>query len=272
VPVSWNIWGGFPEWVRVGISEETLPFAFEHGYQPVWIDGYSVNGTTHFNVILRPEDGTPWVERHNLTAKQYQLEFNYWVSRGYRPLQVESYLSGNAVRYAVIFVNKKGPAWQAYHGVPANIHQQRFNKLTAQGYRPVNISVVSVNGKPQFTALYEKRKVGSFVALAAIPLDQFQKHFNENRSAGRQLAYLNAWQQGNTVYFSAIWNQIPKTPYLTRHNLYRSQLENTRTTSTEKGFLTHFITGYSTNNTSRFAAQWIKPVKKTKPVFFQLGK
>ncbi len=270
VPASWNIWGGFPEWVRTAIPEEALPFTFEHGYQPVWIDGYQVNGKTYYNVILRPENGTPWVERHNLTAKQYQLEFNYWLSRGYRPLQVESYLSGNAVRYAVIFINKKGPAWQAYHGVPANIHQQRFNKLTAQGYRPVNISVVSVNGKAQFTALYEKQNVGSFVALAAIPLSQFQKHFDENRGAGRQLAYLNAWQRGNTVYFSAIWTEKPQRPYLTRHKLLRSQFENTRKDYVKKGFRTQFITGYSVNNSARFAAHWMKPAPKPKPTYFKM--
>ncbi len=262
IPASWNIWGGFPELQQHAIDRDMYPFVFEHGYRPVWVDAYRVKGRTFFNLILRPNDGVPWVARHGLNSAQYQAEFNKWIQKGFRPLQVESYVEGNQVRYAVVFIKRGGPAWRAYHGKSPQAHQTAFNSLVAQGYRPVNISVVSVGNRTEFTALYEKKNVGHFLALANIPLAQFQKRFDENRKAGRQLVYLNAWEDGGKVYFSAIWNAATKGAYKARHNLSRTQYGKEWEKQTDKGFLTRFVTGYEVNGVHRFATLWYKTEKK----------
>ncbi|NOX36814.1 MAG: beta-lactamase family protein [Calditrichaeota bacterium] len=267
VPRSWNIWGGLPEIVRYGIDAARYPFTFEHGYRPVWLDAYWVNGKTYFNVIFHPEDGTPWVARHGLSASQYQAAINHWIQRGYRPLHVESYPDHNGIRYAVIFVKQKGPAWRTYHGISPADHQQRFYQLTSQGYHPLNISAVSLNGKVRITALYEKGASGSFVALLNIPVAEFQQQNHTHRAAGRTLTYLDAWQHNGTVYFSAIWKSGAPKNVMLRHELNPSQYADVIEQQQSAGARTLLIAGYEVKQSHRFTSIWLrKPGTRLKPM------
>jgi hypothetical protein len=129
----------------------------------VWIDGYDVNGGTFFNIIFRAADGTPWQARHGLDGAQYQQEFTTLTGQGYRLMHIESYLSGNTICYAPIFVKSPGPEWVAYHGRTADEHQQQFDTLTPQGFIPVNVTAVSIQGVRTYAALYEKKKRWDFL-------------------------------------------------------------------------------------------------------------
>lgn len=124
---------------------------------------------------------------------QYQAELDLRVARGYRPLQVESYPGAGGIRYAVIFERKAGPAWRAYHGRSASRHQSTFDSLTASGYRPINVSVVSLNRNRRYTAFYERRSLGSWQARSFLTASQYQATSNDNVARGRRLIYLNAY-------------------------------------------------------------------------------
>lgn len=252
-----------PAWAEV--SKHGIPAAqyqaefakiSSSGYRPVWVDGYAVGGQTYFNVIFRPADGTAWVARHNLTAAQYQQEFNTWKAQGYRPINVESYLQGGALRYAVIF-SKTAGAWSAYHGQTQAQHQAKFNALTAAGYRPVNLSAAVVNGVRYFAALYEKKDVGtSYVAKAGLTAAQYQAEFDANAAAGRKLVYVNTFQEGGAVRFSAIWYQKVTTAGVARHGMTSSQYQAEFQAQIGNGLLTRGVTGYEENGEMRFAAFW----------------
>lgn len=253
---------GWPEVARHGIHESDYQVEFERiaksGYRPVWIDGYDVNGETFFNVIFRPEDGTPWVARHGLGAADYQKAWDTFVGQqGFRLAHVETYVSKGRVRYAAIFVKVAGPAFTAYHGVSGAEHKKSFDKLTKDGFRPVNISPVSPSGDPVYAALYEKRDVGGFFTKNTLTPAEYQAAFDENAKAGRRLAYIAAYTHGGAPRFSAIWNE--KAPgAAARHGMsaggYQTEYDARRGT----GLLTRAVTGYEENDVARFAALWTK--------------
>lgn len=254
---------GFPEIARHGVPASEYQFTFEHitnsGYRLVWIDGYEVNGANFFNAIFRLSDGTPWKALHGLSSAQYQNAFDT-LPQGFRPLQVESYTDGNLIRYAVIFVKQIGPVWTAYHGKTAEEHQNLFNSLTKeQGFRPINTSVVSVGGQRSYTALYEKKNVGSFKAHSFLTPNEYQTKFNENSTAGRQLVYLNAYNHGsNGIRFSAIWHSAVSGSTIAKHGLNSANYQEEWKTATDKGFLTQCVTGYDAGINANFAAFWRK--------------
>ncbi len=256
VPSYYNLWGGLKEVVHRAVPANMYPFLFDHGYRPVWVDAFHANGHLHFNLILQPDKGIPWVARHNLTGSQYQQEFIKWTNKGFRLQHIESYVVNNQIRYAVIFTKQSGPTWTAYHGRTLQEHQVLFNQLTAEGYRPINISVVSHNGIPRVAALYIRQNVGSFVAYSSIPVKDFQKYFDQNRKKGRQLVYLNAWRHKNRLYFSAIWHKQKASKYYTRHGLSLQKFDNQQKKQSKKGYFLQFITGYATKNGIRLASQW----------------
>lgn len=252
----------YKEIARHGIPANKYQFVFDHitgsGYQLKWLDGYQVNGKVYYNAVFQPNTGQKWASFHGLTATQYQQKFDQYTQLGFRPTQVESYLSGNSIRYAVIFTKVVGPGYFAYHGRSADEHQELFNQRTKAGFRPINISVVSVNGKRSYTALYEKRSIGSYMAKSFLTPSQYQQLFTQNRMNGRQLAYLNAYQHNGQTRFTAIWNSATKGKFSAKHGLSSSQYQSHWNTNTKSGLLTRVVTGYSSGNSSRYAALWRK--------------
>ncbi|MEA5567336.1 hypothetical protein [Anabaena sp. UHCC 0399] len=253
---------GNKEIARHGIPDSQYQFVFDQitksGYRLEWIDGFSVNGKIYFNALFRPNNGVAWASFHNLTSSQYQAKFNQYTKAGYRPTQVESYLNGNTVLYAAIFAKDNGPSFTAYHGLSTNEHQKRIDDLTKNGWRPKNISVVSINGNRSYAALYEKTNVGSFVAKSFLTSAQYQQLFNENQQQGRQVAYLNAYQHNGQTRFTAIWNSVSQGTFKARHNLSSQQYQNEWESAQNSGLLTRNVTGYVDGNSPRYAGVWRK--------------
>lgn len=253
---------GWAELSRHGIPEADYQKEFDRiagsGYRLVWIDGYDVGGKTFFNVIFRAGDGTAWVARHGLTSAGYQKEFDEWVGqKKFRLAHVESYLSGGKVRYAAIFVKAAGPAFTAYHGRTAEQHQQLFEDLTKDGFRPVNVTAVSPGGVRTYAALYEKKDVGGFFLKSFMTPAEYQQQFDANVKAGRRLAYLNAYTHGSGPRIIAIWQQKPPAQFTARHGLTSAQYQAEFDQNLAAGFLTRAVTGYEQGG-HRFAAYWSK--------------
>lgn len=227
------------------------------GYRLVWVDGYDVAGQTYFNVIFHPEDGTPWAAFHGLSAGDYQSKFDQLTAQGFRPLQVESYLSGGAVRYAAIYVKTSSPPIAAYHGASAAEHQRQFNMLTAQGFVAVNISAVTVAGERTYTALYEKRDVGAWVSADSLTVAEYQAKFDANSAAGLRLAYLNAFTYLGGPRITAIWYQNAPSG-VARHGMSSDEYQQESDKEAAAGLLKRAVTGYEDGGQARFAALWTK--------------
>ncbi len=254
---------GYAYLSRHGISRENFQAEFDRlvssGYRPTWIDGYNVGSQTYFNIIVKPQVGVETVARHDLTTAQYQSEFTLRSSQGYRLIQVDSYLVNGSVRYAGIWVKQPGPAWVAYHAKPTAQHQVQFNLLSAQGYHPVNVSVVVVNGVAQVTALYVKENVAPFVLRIGMTAAQYQAEVTGNAAAGRKLVYVNGYREAGVAKFSAIWQKKLIAPFvIARHDLTSSRYQAEIKLQADAGFELVVVTGYEVNGQARFAAIWKK--------------
>lgn len=260
--VPGNIKPGYKEFSKHGLSAEDYQCQFDQavnaGYELVWVDGFDANGKLYFNVVFRPKSGGSWKAFHNLTGSQYQSKVEENIEAGYTITQTESYKIGNEVRYAVIFKKEVGPKITAYHGNSVSQHQNKFDNLTSKGWRPINISVVSVGGQLKYTALYEKTDIGSFVAKSFMTPAEYQQQAEENKQKGRQIAYLNAYIHNGNPYFSAIWNSKTTGSYKAKHGLSGATYQTEWTSATSSGLLTRNVTGYVSGNSVLYAGVWRK--------------
>ena len=129
---------------------------------------------------------------------------------------MDSYLRNNSVRYAFILTQHSCQEQVAYHGLSANQHQARFDELVADGWDPVNISVVSINGQRRYTAFYEQQP-GGFASRSFLTRDQFAEFDADQRAAGRTLSYVNAYthDQGILPRYVAIYrSNLSSAEYL----------------------------------------------------------
>jgi hypothetical protein len=251
---------GYAEVVRRAVPAAQYQAEFDRftkaGYRPVWVDGFRADSQNWFNVIFRPDDGTPWVARHNLTSQQYQADFDSLPKQGYRPVHIESYPTPEGTRYASIYVEAAGPPWLAYHDRSPADHQANFNQRIAEGWVPTIISVTPAGGERRYTALYEKKDVGGFQASQVLDPGQYQAEFDRQAAAGRKLVYLNTYNDGG-ARFTAIWYSNADPAYV-RHALTAPAFHAELVAQRSKGLLTRALTGYEDGRNFYYAAFWTR--------------
>ena len=250
------------EVVRTSVPHDLYPAEIARftkaGYRPVWVDGFRAARKNWFNIVFRRDDGkTAWVARNDLTGEQYQARFDMWRKAGYRPLSLESYPTADGIRYAGIFVKSAGPRWLAYHGLGEADHQSRFDQLTREGWRPVIISVAPSGGARYYTAVYEKKDVGSFVSQQALDANHYEAEMNRQSAAGRNLVYLNAYNDSTGARFTAIWYSNAVKPYA-RQRINGRDYPAVANAQRAKGLLTRAVTGYTEGTRVRYAGFWSK--------------
>lgn len=228
------------------------------GYAPEWLDAFSADGGVRFNVVFRPAGGVAWQAVHGLTSAQYQQRFDQFTHDGYRPTLVESYRDDGDTRYAAIFRKTGGPAFRAYHGVSATVHQQRMDQWSAEGYRPRTMAVTASGDQPRYTVVYEKAGGGQWLAKSRLTPDEYQHLFDSESAAGRLPVYLNAYGLDGRIYYSAIFSASPSGPAKARHGLTGAQYQNEWESATGSGYLTRVVTGYAVGGQPRYAAVWRK--------------
>ena len=88
-----------------------------------------------FAAVWEQDGGPAFQARHNLTADQYQQTFDELVGQGFRLTWVNGYTVNGQERYAAIWEQGAGPAFQARHNLTAGEYQQTFDQLVGQGFR-----------------------------------------------------------------------------------------------------------------------------------------
>ena len=227
--------------------------------RPTWVDGFEYKGKTYYNVIFNKcYTKVPWVARHGLTSQQYQQAFNEYKGKGYRLYQVDSYLRGDTIYYAAIFVKDTWPAWAAYHGQTSSQFQTTFDQLTKQGYRLVNFSTVKTKGTVYYTSLYDKKSVGKWYAKSGLTSTQYQQEFDNYTKQGLKLAYLNAYYDADAkvAKYSAIWNSESVGSWYSSHKLTSSQYKTKYQDYTKKGYYLRLVTGYQDGTSLYFGGLW----------------
>jgi hypothetical protein len=269
-----NIWtaASKPAWYPPGWAEIAyfgIPVAdyqalFDHitssGYRPVWFAGFQAGAKTMVNAIFRPQDSVNWSARHGLTADQYQQQFDAEKKAGKRLLNVNNYIENGQILYAGIWVDTPTPGLQAYHGKSAAEHQNLFDSLFKQGFMPINVSVVSQNGNRTYAAFYEKVDTGSLILKSFLTPAEYQQQWDDNHNAGRQLAYLIAYNHSDGPRFSAIFQQKVAGAGGTvgHHGLTAAQMQANYDQNLGAGLLTRVIAGYDQNGQATYAAAWRK--------------
>lgn len=140
-----------PAWqARHGLSagqyQRTFTELIAQGFRLVDVSGYTSAGEDRYAAIWEQSPGPPWEARHGLSADQYQQAFNELAAQGFRLVDVSGYGSAGQDRYAAIWEQRDGPAWQARHGLTSFRYQQDFQQQVATGHRLIGISGYNPHG------------------------------------------------------------------------------------------------------------------------------
>ena len=152
---------GTPWQARHGMDTATYQTTFDQllaqGFRLTSVGGYSEGRDARFNAVWVKRSGPAFQARHNLTAQQYQATFDDLVRQGFRPTTVSGYAINGEARFAAIFEQKPGPAFQARHNLTRAQYQQTFDELAGQGFVLLQVSGYRVDVDVRFAAIWEKQ-------------------------------------------------------------------------------------------------------------------
>src|SRR5262249_40492114 len=129
----------------------------------------------------------PWVARHGMTSAGYQAEFDKWTKQGYRLREGTGFAVGNQDRYAAIWEQASGPAWEAHHDMTSRQYQAKFDELTAKGFRLTGISGYALGNQILYAAIWEQSAGPAWEAHHGMTSAQYQAKFDELGGKGFRL-------------------------------------------------------------------------------------
>ena len=109
--------------------------------------------------------------------------------------------------------------FQAYHGVDAAQHQANFNRLSAQGYRMISLSVYGDANSPLYAAVWVQRSGTDWVAVHGVDASGYQSFFNTWTSQGYVPVLVSATGPIANAVFAAVFEQGISGPWQARHGV-----------------------------------------------------
>ena len=198
-----------------------------------------------FAAVFVDQDGPSFQARHNITAGQYQQFFDSVVPQGFRPTIVDGYASGGQERFAAVFEQRPGPAFQARHNLTAGQYQQFFDSMVNQGFRPTILSGYSVGGQERFAAVFEQQPGPAFQARHNISSAQYQQLFDSIVPQGFRPTIVSGYAVGGQLRFATVFEQVQGPGFEARHNLTAVQYQQFFDDMVPKGFRPVVLDGYS---------------------------
>jgi hypothetical protein len=109
--------------------------------------------------------------------------------------------------------------FQAYHGVTGAQHQTNFNRLSAQGFRMISLSVYGDPGDARYAAVWVQRQGTAWVAVHGVDSAGYQSFFNNWTAKGYVLVLVSATGTSSNAIFAAVFEQGIPGAWFARHGM-----------------------------------------------------
>ena len=129
-------------------------------------------------------------------------------------------MSRFTTRFAALFEQGDGSAWQARHGIDAATYQQTFD-AGAQGFRLTDVCGYSEGRGRASTRSGNARRPG-LAGAAWTDLEQYQATFDALVQQGFRLTCVSGYAENGEARYAAIWEQRGGPDWQARHGLSRA--------------------------------------------------
>ncbi|MDW3651983.1 MAG: serine hydrolase [Bacteroidia bacterium] len=225
------------------------------GFRLAGIDGYAVKGKIKFTAIWKKGKVSDFTARHGMSGAEYSSEFKKKKEAGFRLIHIDGYNANGKAAYAAIwkrFKNKPGPR-PTFHGMSEEDFFIELRKQQKAGFRMLQASVFSLNGKPVYSAIWGKGNAKAQSIRHKIPENKYQLHVNNMAKEGAKLIYAESYSVGGKVFYLSIHDKV-KGLYAARHLLNIKNLSLQTDNHYFQGYAPVSIRAHQKNGRSQFTA------------------
>jgi CubicO group peptidase (beta-lactamase class C family) len=252
--------GSVPWVARHGLTAAAYQGEFDklgaQGFRLVQVNGYDLNGQPHFAAIWEKKPGPPLIARHNLSAPQYQDEFDKWSAQGFRLVHVSGYSHKGQAHFAAIWEKKVGPPAKARHNMTSAEYQSEFDALDAQGYHLTLVQGYGVGKQARYAAIWEKKSGAKPVARHGLTSAEYQNEFDKLMAKGFRLVHVSGYRVNGQDRYAAIWEKKAGAKWVARHRMTSHSYQAEFVDRSLQGYRLKLVSGYPLLNSAGYAALW----------------
>lgn len=228
----------------------------KNGSRVYWADFYDVKGKVFVNAIFHPAKNKNYTVRHDLSTKAYQKVIDDFWPKGFRPTQIDSYLKGGKIRYAIIMEKKSGE-YEANHGLSQRELSSKISTAKSKGLVPVTISGVSIGNTITYACSFKKSNKKNWEVKPKVSASKFKKTIDNMGKSGMTPTSINAFKHKGEYFYTIIFKKNSKRYAYTfgkgpiKYNkAFRDRID--------EGYYLKMVTGYGEGEKHRFSGVWWK--------------
>lgn len=167
-------------------------------------------------------------------------------------------VASKKVRYAALWEESGGPAWEARHGLTASKYQQTFDALAKRGYRLTDVSATVFAGRDLYAAMWEKKDGPEWLARHRMTADAYQAEFDLRLKQGYRLVKVCGYGIPGQDYYAAIWEKRGGPEWQARHGMTAAVYQQEFDQLVRQGYRLVHVSGYGIGRKDLYAAIWEK--------------
>jgi hypothetical protein len=223
------------------------------------VSAYDVAGEPHYAVVWQKRPAVAWAERHDLSAEDFQDNFDVLLGQGYRPISLSVSNTRGAVRYNAIWERSEGQVRYTGFGQSEDDHLKTVAVYQRDGYRPIAVSGFTINGEPRFAAIWEKAEGPAFEMQLDLTPDTLNAAEQKLVPQGYRPVHVTGYEVAGKPHFTAIWEQRQGGQFDLRSDVKPEELQALPARMAQGGFFPSSFTAYTIAGQPRFVVLWEKP-------------
>lgn len=231
------------------------------GYLMIDVDAYRSGSSLRYAMVWRKnKDGRAWAEHRDMTSEQYHAKWQEYKTKGYRPLDIESYRVNGTQKYAGIWVeNKERYGWSSKRNLTASAYGNYFQEQRNKGYRVVDIEAYQTSGGTRYAAIWVQNKENiAWAQFRDMSRSAYQDKVNEYSKKGYILVDFEAYKVGNADKYAGIWEKHTGFSSQARTNRTKLEFANLWREYRDKGYRLVDFERYSTSGGVKYGGIWIE--------------
>jgi N-acyl-D-amino-acid deacylase len=221
-------------------------------YRVVYVNAYDTGGSPCFASVARKEVNPPgWEVRSDRTYDEFVKLAEDRKAHGFHPVCVSGYLSGNAPRFAGVWVRKRDPVLGEFGlHLTARQYEERIALARKNAFMPsVVTGYADGAGSYRFTALFVPAGRKEWDERHDLTEEQYQKVIDEQSSRKYRPLSVTAYPTQAGLRFAAVLVK-DHLEWYARHGLSPDQYQAEFDEMSMKGFRPVSIAGYVDNRTA----------------------
>ncbi|MCH9699013.1 MAG: serine hydrolase, partial [Gammaproteobacteria bacterium] len=223
------------------------------------VDGYTDASGVLYSMVWRENtDKRGWAELRDMSSATYHQKWSEYRDKGFRPLDVETYIKDGRRMWAGIWVeNVEKWDWSSHRGLTSAEHAALFADMSERGFRIIDIEVYSTSKGHRYNSIwYFNFDHRGWFQLRDMTRASYLAEVDDKWKDGFKVVDFESYQTNKGQRYAAIWEKKPGFAWQVRTERTKQEFVNLWHQYADEGYRLIDFERYQTSEGYRYAGVW----------------